>query len=270
MANLGGLGAKEGPAVSYNWTRPNPLPALLPWLALLVLLLLKPNRCARAWLIWLPLVWGLGVQWFFGATAGLLPQEVMNLFGQMIGALMIGLAAVWLLAPVLGRRHGFLGFLGTLLASAGFTALAFACTQDWEGAGGEAAVTGTTLVIAVVVIAVALSLAGWRCRKRYSRLRFSLWLVAALVAIWVVVAGVFFVLTRIGSPGQPRIYEVLVPVLIMTGLCLAALLPFLVLSFASTFYHDRLKNLLRLGGAVRPPLIAPPPPLPVEAARSSP
>ena len=43
-SNLKGLGATDGPPVVYHWTPPNPFPRLLPWLATLVLLLLKPNR----------------------------------------------------------------------------------------------------------------------------------------------------------------------------------------------------------------------------------
>ena len=54
-SDLGALGSKEGLPVTYNWVLPSVAPLLLPWLVILGLLALKPNRRAAAWLIWLPL-----------------------------------------------------------------------------------------------------------------------------------------------------------------------------------------------------------------------
>jgi len=42
-----GLGSKDGSPVAYEWVLPGVAPLLLPWLAILGLLTLKPNRFAR-------------------------------------------------------------------------------------------------------------------------------------------------------------------------------------------------------------------------------
>ena len=69
-------------------------PLLLPWLAMLGLLALKPNRCAAAWWIWLPL--GCVIA-FTLALLPVLPSGA-NFFLDVIAALAVGLAAR--LAPV--------------------------------------------------------------------------------------------------------------------------------------------------------------------------
>ena len=49
------MGATEGPPLTCNWTTAGLVPQMLPWLAILVLLGLKPNRGWSAWWIWVPL-----------------------------------------------------------------------------------------------------------------------------------------------------------------------------------------------------------------------
>ena len=116
-ADLGALGAKDGSPVDYNWALPGIAPLLLPWLAILGLLALKPNRCAAAWLIWLP----LGCVIAFTLPPPILPSGT-DFFLDVIAALAVGLAAVWLLSNYLRRPHRLLTFLCVLLALAGFKA----------------------------------------------------------------------------------------------------------------------------------------------------
>jgi hypothetical protein len=54
-ADVGEMGTKQGPPVFCEWAAPSAIPQLLPWLAILALLMLKPNRRASAWWIWAPL-----------------------------------------------------------------------------------------------------------------------------------------------------------------------------------------------------------------------
>ena len=49
------MGATEGLPTNCNWTTAGLVPQFLPWLAMLGLLALKPNRGWSAWWIWLPL-----------------------------------------------------------------------------------------------------------------------------------------------------------------------------------------------------------------------
>ena len=95
-----------------------------------------------------------------------------------------------------------LAFLGILLAQGGFSLLAFAVRQGWEDIGPETLAVGISLAVSVLVISVALSLAGLVCRGRYGWLRLSLWLMAALVVVWLLVLGPFFIFAMIASGGN--------------------------------------------------------------------
>ena len=61
-ADLGGLGANEGPPVICAWSgmpfgsRVTSFPRVVPWLVILGLCLLKPNRRGQVWWVWLPLL----------------------------------------------------------------------------------------------------------------------------------------------------------------------------------------------------------------------
>ena len=72
----------------------------------------------------------------------LLPSSQFEIFLDLIGALGFGLAAVWLLSSYLGWKHRMLAFLGILLAQGGFSVLAFAVRQGWEGVRARDAASG--------------------------------------------------------------------------------------------------------------------------------
>ena len=127
---------------------------------------------------------------------------------------------------------------------------------------------GAFLAVSVLVISVAVSLAGLVCRGRYGWLRLSFWVVAALVVVWLLVIGPFFVIAVISSGGNVPMLAIFAVVGVPTGITFGVLLPFLVLSFANGFYRERLKGLLHLGGAAAPPVITPPLPAAVAAGGS--
>jgi hypothetical protein len=120
----------------------------------------------------------------------------------------------------------------------------------------------------VLVISVAVSLAGLVCRKRYGCWRVSLWLLAALVVVWLLVLVPIFAITMMASPGNVPIGVVFAVVGVATGITFGTLLPFLVLSYANGFYRERLKDLLHLAGAGEPPVITSPLPVVPAAAGS--
>src|ERR1035437_2240350 len=259
-ADLGGLGSKQGAPVVYDWVMPSLMPQVLPWLAILALLMLKPNRCASAWWVLVPLFCVAGVASAPQSVLELLPSSQFEIFLELVGALGFGLAAVWLLSSYLGWKHRLLTFLGMLVAQCGFSMLAFAVRQGWEDTGPETLQLGIALAVSVLVISVAVSLAGLVCRGRYGWLRLSLWLMAALVVVWLLVIGPFFIIAVISSGGNVPLLAIFGIVGVAAGITFGVLLPFLVLSFANGFYRERLKGLLHLGGAASPPMIAPPMP----------
>ena len=268
LSDLGGLGAREGAPVLYNWTLPNPLPTLLPWLAVLLLLALKPNRCAEAWWIWVPVgclaVAGSVLQ----SGSGFVAFDSQDTIGDCVSAAGFGLAAVWLIASSLGWKHRVVAWVGSLLAMASFGLLSFALRQCVEGFAPEAILTGILLVAGAAVISLALTLAGLACRGRYRPFRLCLWLLAALLVVWLVVISPFFVLTMVFSPGRVPLSDLAVVVLPATALSFGVVLPFLLLSYANAFYRARLAGLLHLGRASAPPVLAPSGPRAVEVAGS--
>jgi hypothetical protein len=267
-ADLGGLGSKQGAPVVYDWVMPSLVPQFLPWLGILAQLLLKPNRCASAWWIWVPLACVGGVACVPQSALELLPSAQFDIFLQLISALGFGVAAVWLLASYLEWKHRMLSFLGILLAQGVFGLLAFALRQDWEGIGAESFQVGIALAVSVLVISVALSLAGLVCRGRYGWLRLSLWLIIALPVVWLLVLGPFFIFARLASGGNIPWLALFSIVAVALGITFGILLPFLLLSFINGFYRERLRGLLHLGGAPQPPVITQPVPVMAEAIGS--
>jgi hypothetical protein len=239
------------------------MPQLLPWLGILGLLLLKPNRRASAWWIWVPLGCVAGVASTPQSVLALLPSSQFEIFLELISALGFGLAALWLLSSYLGWKHRMLTFLGILVAMEGFSVLAFVVRQSWEGVGPDTLAVGISLMVCVMVISIALSLAGLACRRRYGWLRLSLWSLAAVVVVWLLIYGPFFIIGMIASGGRVPLLTLFGIAGVVAGVTFGVLLPFLVLAFANRFYRERLKALLHLGGTGSPPVITPP--LPAEA-----
>ena len=104
-----------------------------------------------------------------------------------------------------------------------------------------------------LLLSLAINLAGWSCRSRYDRRRFWLWLILWIMAGWL---AVFVVMSTIEKPGP--LLEMATAFVIFCAISFGLLLPFLVLSFANSFYRERLKELLRLADAAPPSALQPP------------
>jgi hypothetical protein len=257
-SDLGGLGARDGSPVPYHWTLPGIAPLLLPWLIILVLLVLKPNRCAAAWLIWLPL--GC-VAVLTQNTPSFLPSGT-NFLLDAITALAIGLATVWLLAGYLRPQNRFVTFLCVLPALAGFSLLAMVAKQGVSlltlDSYAESLQIGIVLAVAVLASAAALSLCGLVGRGRYQPLGLYLWPILLLMVLWLVIVSPFFLFAVMASGGNIPWSEFFIPVLAVAAVNYATLLPFIILSSASPFYCGRLKALLQVKPVV-PPVMPPVP-----------
>jgi hypothetical protein len=248
-ANLGALGSNQGPAVEYTWVLPSIAPILFPWLIILALLALRPNRTAAAWLIWLPLLCVMAL----ALVPPVLPSGTEFLF-DLLAALGIGLAAVWLLMSYLRHSHRLVTSLFVLLALAGFSGLAFVSRQGLNLLDGNTLSAGVLLVVGVLVNVIALTLDGWICRSRYRPMGLYLWLLVSLGAVWLLTALPFFLVALLASGGRISWNEFFLPVLGVAAANFALLLPFLILSSASGFFRERLKALLHVK-AEAPPLI---------------
>lgn len=253
-ADLGALGAKDGSPVEYNWLLPGVAPLLLPWIIIILLLALKPNRRPAAWLIWLPLGCVTAITL---APPPILPAGT-DFFLDAIAALGIGLAAAWLLSNYLRRSHRLLTFFCLLFTLAGFSTLAVVVKYGLSLPADETLQVGIVLAFAAPITAAALSLCGLICRGRYRPAGLCLWLLVSLAGVWLLATAPFFALAEIAQQGRIPLSEFFGPILAVAAGDFALLLPFLILSSASPFYRERLKTLLNI--QVEAPPLNPPAP----------
>lgn len=280
---MGGLGATEGPPVTYNWTTASLGPQLLPWLAILALLALKPNRGWSAWWIWLPLA-GLAagchcLELALQSSDSSLPEGVLGVFLEVPVAWGFGLATLWLLASYLGGGGRLRTFLGSVAVLAAFMVFSFAARVGWSleaepimslldprhcSATASAGVMGLPLLIPLAlpapVFAAALALCGLACRGRYRPFGQWLWLFMSLLAAWIGVSALLYLLCPMGLPGCVGYGPFLGIGLFMMAVTFATLLPFLILSAASRLFRERLKALLHLKPEPPPAIGAAPSP----------
>ena len=220
---------------------------MLPSLALLLLLLPKPNRCWKALWVGVPLVVTLALLSLFWGPLGLGgAMDAPDWLFDVLRAVIFGLTAVWLLSPYFSRRNRFLAFLGMLAVMELFSLFTCATAQPWAGDQGPGEML-IAMAMFGLVLTLAINLSGWSCRKRYSWIRFLLWLLIWIVAGWLVS---FVAICLTAGPGPvPEMAAALAKV---SGLAFGLVLPFLVLSFANAFYRARLYEALRLAEASLP------------------
>ncbi len=262
MADLGGLGSREGTPVHYNLILPSPVPLLLPWLGVLLLLTLRPNRCRQAWWVLAPLVLLAGIVAALQASARSGPNWIFDVFG----AVAFGIASLWLLTPYLRRNHRFPTFVLMLAVLASGSELTYLLKQGW---GFERAQDlGLIIMVAIyaAACAIALGVAGLLCKRRYSRLRLSLWLIALFLIVSCLTITPFFVAAVISGGAGPGWADLLIAVSAAAAIGFGILLPFLLLSFVNGFHGERLRSLLHV--ASQPPMVMPAP-QPVGAAAGS-
>ena len=267
-ADLGGLGAKQGPPTLFIWRLSNSLPQLLPWLAVLALLALPSNRQGRAWLIWVPLAPFALLSAVLCEAADAADSGELIYLVHVACAAAFGLAAIWLLGTALARCRRAPAIVLLALAFAAVSLLALAVSPAWElvrDLRGDQPATPFYLLIFWIacglVYAGALSLTGWMCRNRFGGLRVSLRLLFCLWVMWLVAGGLLMGIVALGSGGGFEWLGFLAVTVAISLVSYGLILPFLILSFACAFYRERLKHLLRLPAADSSPAAAAPVPV---------
>jgi hypothetical protein len=256
-ADLGSLGVRTGAPLPFHWEMPNPAPQILPWLVILGLLALKPNRSGPAWLIWPALVGGLLITL---VPLGM-PSSVEFLL-QAAEAMVFGLAAVWLLAPYLRCRHRAVTALCVLFALEVFGLLTIAVREsaNLSNAGSVFDVILQQVMVmgmGGLATAIALWFTGWLCRRGTRAVPVYVCLLVSLQVIWLGATLPFFVVALVSSGGTVAWSEFFVPIGAVAGVNFALLLPFLILSSASAFYRERLNRLLHVVPPAPPTLNVP-------------
>jgi hypothetical protein len=258
--DLGGLGTKQGPPVTFVWRLPNLLPLLLPWLALLALLALPSNRNPRAWWIWAPLIGVALIGAWLGAAAEAADNEGLGYCIQAASAAALGLGAVWLLGAGLARRCQVVSVVLMVLAFSAVGLAAFVVSpvseQLWDLRRWEPALIWYLLlfwIVGGVAFAGALNLTGWICRMRFGRLRVSLWLPLWLWVMWLLAGALLGGVVTMVSGHHFEWVGLLLGPAVLALVSFVLVLPFLILSFTCVFYYERLRDLLRLPAESGPP-----------------
>ena len=242
---------------------------MLPWLAILVLLGLKPNRGWSAWWIWVPLAClaagCYGLKLALQAAPNAVVGDALGMLLEVPLALAFGLAALWLLAPYFGGGHRFHTFLGILAVLVAFIVLSFAARAGWGlsvvpiaslldprhcAATAYVGVIGLPFLVPLVLpapgLAAAMLLCGLACRGRHRPFGLYLWLFLSLLVVWVGVPVLLQALFRIAPPGSMEYALLLGSGPLMLMVTFATVLPFLILASASPFFRERLKALLNV------------------------
>jgi hypothetical protein len=240
-ADLGALGAHEGLPITYHWTRPSPMPLLLPWLGICGLLLLRPNRSGRSWWIWLPLAGVAGAALTLSQLITFVPSEVREFLGQLMGSFGFGLAAVWLLAPFLRRTRRVL----TLAIAFLTLGLVGVLAQALAVGVGEFEIffsSSVLLGVASLTLIAAMQMTAYCMRSQFSLVRFSIGTIAGIAIIWI---GVFALALLILGGGPPWL-EFFAAALFAAGTIYLAVFPFLLLSSFNSLFRERLMSLLHV------------------------
>jgi hypothetical protein len=213
---------------------------------------LKFNRSPRAWWIWLPLGAMGVVAWVLQHCFGLLPSDSVDVLVEVPFGLVFGLAALWLLAPVLRKSRRLVSSLLALFVFTCCSVAALLAGQGEDLGSGEAVGLVVSTGVGAAVMSVALTLAGLLCRRRYGAVRFCLWLAAALVVLWLGIFTAMLVCLNIFSHDDLPAWMPLAAGSCAVGICCAILLPFLLLAFGNGFFRERLLQLLHLDTSSQP------------------
>ncbi len=235
--------------ITYNWMWYNNIPGLFLWVALLgSILFVKENRNHHALLIFIPvfLVYFLSRSVFKLLNA---PSAEASQMDIVITSYAAGLAALWLLAYKFKGKNRFIAFLFAFFVAAGFALIGLISNSGWifEMQG---VLFFSVQIIMIFAVLLAFVLARLGCRKRYSGIKFMLFL-----AIWMLViciAGMYaFYFILLGTQGVSIaslkvVFVASIAGIIIGLICYFVNIPFMILGFVSPFFRDRFYASLNL------------------------
>lgn len=246
-SDIGDLGLSQGLEVVYNWRWYHSTPSLALWLVLAAaLILIKKNRTPRILLIFVPLLI-VNVLWFLLTQISSPGDDEM--FNMMFNSLVAGITFLWLFAPKLGRFNPWIAFF---LAFALITMFFLLGIVSYLGFvfSRETMVILPMLTVLALAMLLGFVLAGWRCRKRYSPVRFMLWLAIWMVAICLASMILFYIITffiqKVPIPITRILFMASIVGLILAIFLYVINLPYMILALRSSFFRERFYACLRL------------------------
>lgn len=248
------MGPRDSSPVAIDWRWYYHAPSLGLWGVLVALLVLvKRNRYAQAWLILLPV---LAVVLGGSMLTRLLsmPPSAAEGFGGFLVALAASWAAVWLLAPWLAQRRVAAAIALALLVMLAVGGVFFLSVCSFD-AIDEIYFWIVLHVAGAVALLTATALAANRCRWSYRPRRFMAWLLPWTLVVPVVSIPVATLVTGLFSgAGLMEFVGMLIMAVfssIVGGMVFGMLLyllnlPFLFLAVRNSFFRDRFQGVLRL------------------------
>jgi hypothetical protein len=248
-ANLGDLGPKEVEASVFNWKWYYTLPGYTIWLVLLAAIVLpKQNRHINVLAILVPIA-VLNLLWPILVKVTSMPSSAENQYSVVFQSMLIGIAVLWLMTDYIVRFGGFTRFLLSLViiivtASVGILSYSASFSR-------EIPVFLVLFVCMAFALLIAITISRWLCRKKFSPVRFMLWL-----ALWTILLGsfatlIFFIIGNLILSSSPsRLIQQLIQVLLIGlifGLFIYVInLPYMLLGFVNPFFRKRFYDCLRL------------------------
>ncbi len=257
--DLGDLGSKESSPVTYKWSLVDNIIGLAVWVVLVpAFVLFRANRSGKALLILVPL-FVLNVLWIGIKKATGMPSSSAGTFDVMFNSFAIGMATVWLVSHKFAGLNRFIIFLLSLIVMGCVYALGIFSFSGLEFTSETIVITVFFCIVTAATL-LAFALAGWRCRRRYTALRFMLWLalwclVLCLTAMFAYALIAFIIIAAIMgqsiSIGSIFIQIPLVGLIIGVILYLL-LLPYMILVLNSDLFRRRFYGCFRLKGMPAP------------------
>lgn len=248
-ANLGDLGPKQGQAAAFNWKWYYSVPGFAIWFVLIAVIALpKSNHNINVLTILLPIA-VLNLLWPILVKVTSMPSSGASQFFAIFQSMLIGIAILWLMGDYISRFGGFIKFLLSLaimVITAGVGFLSYSTRLS-----REVPVFLVLLICMAFALLLAIIISRRFCRKKYSPVRFMLWL-----AVWTILLGsfstlIFFILgSFILSSWPSRLIQQLIQVLLIGlifGLFIYVInLPYMLLGFVNPFFRQRFYACLRL------------------------
>ncbi len=246
----GKVGSSERGILDYDWPWYNHLSSLALWaIVILLLVLIRENRSRPAWLIWLPVLIIYGI-WGMARQILPFPSSTSETFSLLITLIILSLASVWLLGDWLGRYKGIGSFFMAIFLMAGIGILGISANFSfhWDR---DATSISVIFGVGALNILLALTLASRCCRKKFTAIRFMLflllWLPICTIASILIYMGIFMIFKEAFRSTFPGILWQTFIIGTIFGLVLYLIpLPFMILAFRSGFYRRRLEGCLNL------------------------
>ena len=228
-----------------------------------LLVLVKPNRRAQAWLILLPvLAVALGGSLFARLLS--MPPSAADGFGGFLVALAASWAAVWLLAPWLAPRRVAAAIALALVVMLAVGAVYFLSVCDF-GLIDESRMWIVIHVAGAIALLVATALAARRCRSGYRPRRYMAWLLLWMLVVPMLSIPVATLVTGLFAGGGVMEFVAMLVMAAFSSIIGGAMLgvvlyllnlPFLFLALRNPFYGERFQSVLRLTPAAAAEVVA--------------